>query len=135
MVAKIFWLLVAAVAVVVLVPPVRERVWPKLQPAFNPVYQWNARTRVNEIRDLVKRADATGRPIPTAPDEFAQFVDREDMQHDASLDPWGTPYYILIDRATFQVGSAGKDLQPGTEDDILSRPEPLSRQTDRRRRF
>ncbi|MFL5385997.1 MAG: type II secretion system protein GspG [Longimicrobiaceae bacterium] len=136
MVAKIFWLLVAAVAVVVLVPPVRERVWPKLQPALNPVYEWNARTRVNEIRDLVKRADATGRPIPTTADAFAQFVDSEDMQRDASLDPWGTPYYILIDRtATFQVASAGKDRQPGTEDDILSRPEPLTHQRDPRRRF
>ena len=134
MVAKIFWLLVAAVAVVVLVPPVRERVWPKLQPALNPVYQWNARTRVNEIRDLVKRADATGRPVPATADAFAAFVDSEDMQHDASLDPWGTPYYILFDRATFQVGSAGKDLQPGTDDDILSKPEPLTHPIDPRRR-
>jgi hypothetical protein len=134
MVARIFWLLVAAAAVVALVPPVRERVWPKLQPALNPVYEWNARTRVNDIRDVVKRADATGRNIPTGT-AFAQFVDSEDMQEDASLDPWGTPYYILLDRATFQVGSAGKDMQPGTEDDILSQPEPLSRQADRRRRF
>lgn len=134
MVSKIFWLLVAAVAVVVLVPPVRERVWPRVQPALNPVYQWNARTRVDEIRDLVKRADAIGSTIPTTPDGFAQFVDREDMQEDASLDPWGTPYYLVLDGANFQVGSAGKDMQPGTEDDILSRPEPLTHPPDRYRR-
>ena len=134
MVSKIIWLLVAAAAVIVLVPPVRERVWPKLQPALNPVYEWNARTRVNDIRDLVKRADATGRPVPSAPIEFAHFVDSEDMQQDASIDPWGTAYYIVFDRATFRVGSAGKDRQYGTTDDIFSNPEPLTHQVDPRRR-
>ena len=133
MVSKIIWLLVAAAAVIVLVPPVRERVWPKLQPALNPVYEWNARTRVNDIRDVVKRADAVGKPIPTG-EAFARFVDAEDMQEDASADPWGTTYYILIDRAIFQVGSAGKDRVAGTADDILSKPEPLTHQVDPRRR-
>src|ERR1700741_3047026 len=95
MVSKIFWLLVAAVAVVVLVPPVRERVWPRLQPALNPVYEWNAKNRVNELRAVVKRADALGRNIPTGA-EFPPFVDSEDMQENASLDPWGTPFYIAI---------------------------------------
>jgi hypothetical protein len=131
--AKIFWLLVAAVAVVALVPPARERVWPKVQPVLNPVYEWNARTRVNDIRDLVKRADATGRPVPTGA-AFAQFVDSEDMQEEASMDPWGTPYYILFYRTTFQVGSAGKDRVPGTVDDILSNSEPLTNPIDPRRR-
>jgi len=133
MVSKIFWLLVAAVAVVVLVPPVREKVWPKLQPAFNPVYEWNARTRVNDIRDVVKRADAVGKPIPTG-EAFARFVDTEDMQQNASMDPWGTAYYVLLNGPSFQVGSAGKDRVPGTEDDILSKPEPLTHQVDPRRR-
>lgn len=132
MVSKIFWLLVAAVAVVVLVPPVRERVWPKLQPALNPVYEWSAKSRVNEIRGLVKRADAVGRTIPTG-DAFAQFVNTEDMQENAAVDPWGDPYYIVISGVNFQVGSAGKDRTAGTEDDILSNPEPLSHPpTDRR---
>jgi hypothetical protein len=135
MVAKIFWLLVAFAAVVALVPPVRERVWPKLQPAFNPVYEWNARTRVNEIRGVVKRADSIGRPIPTSAAAFADFVDTEDMQQDASIDPWGTPYYLLVNRgASYQVGSAGKDRVAGTEDDILSRVEPFSHPVDTRRR-
>jgi hypothetical protein len=133
MVSKIFWLLMGVIAVIVLVPPVRQRVWPKLQPALNPVYEWNARTRVNDIRDVVKRAEATGRPIPTG-EAFSNFVDSEDMQEDASDDPWGSPYYILFDRATFQIGSAGKDRQPGTADDILSRPEPLTHPVDARRR-
>jgi hypothetical protein len=118
---------------VVLVPPVRERVWPKLQPALNPVYEWNARTRVNDIRDVVKRADSTGRTIPTG-EGFAHFVDTEDMQQDASIDPWGTPYYLVLNGPSFQVASAGKDRQAGTGDDILSKPEPLTHPIDPRRR-
>jgi hypothetical protein len=133
MVGKIFWLLVAAVAVVVLVPPVRQKAQPYLQPALDPVYEWNARTRVNDIRDVVKRAEATGRPIPTGA-AFAPFVDAEDMQEDASVDPWGTPYYILVSQASFVVGSAGKDREAGTLDDILCTPEPLTHPTDPRRR-
>ena len=132
MIAKLFWALVLAVAVVVLVPPVRQKVWPKLQPALNPVYEWNAKTEVNEIKGLVKRADALGRTVPT--DEgFSAFVNQEAMQQDASTDPWGTPFYIVLNGNQFQVGSAGRDLQPGTTDDILSKPEPLSHVPDRRR--
>ncbi|GAB3014238.1 type II secretion system major pseudopilin GspG [Bowmanella dokdonensis] len=35
-------------------------------------------------------------------------------------DPWGNPYYLLSpgEMGTFDVFSAGPDMQPGTEDDI-----------------
>lgn len=132
MIAKLFWALVLAVAVVVLVPPVRQKVWPKLQPALNPVYEWNAKNEVNEIKSLVKRADAMGRTVPTD-DGFSTFVNQEAMQQDASTDPWGTPFYLVLNGNQFQVGSAGKDRQPGTADDILSNPESLSHVPDRRR--
>jgi hypothetical protein len=82
---------------------------------------------------VVKRADAVGKPIPTG-EAFAGFVDTEDMQQNASMDPWGTAYYVLLNGPSFQVGSAGKDRVPGTEDDILSKPEPLTHQVDPRRR-
>ncbi|HET7231473.1 MAG TPA: type II secretion system protein GspG [Longimicrobium sp.] len=134
MISKLFWLLVLAVAVVVLVPPVRERVWPKVQPAFNPLYEWNARNEVNEIRDLVKRADALGRTVP-ADESFSTFVNNEAMQQDASTDPWGTPFYLILNGNTFQIGSAGKDRTPGTADDITSNPEPLTHVPERGRRF
>src|SRR4051794_35190585 len=101
MISKLFWALVLAVAVVVLVPPVRARVWPKVQPAFNPLYEWNARNQVNEVRDMVKRADATGRTVPTD-ERFSAFVNSEAMTQDASVDPWGTPFYISLNGNTFQ---------------------------------
>lgn len=35
-------------------------------------------------------------------------------------DPWGTPYeYRLLDRANFEIRSAGEDLELNTEDDIV----------------
>lgn len=135
MLQKIFLALVIAVAVVVLVPPVRQKVWPKVQPAFNPLYEWSARTRVDEISDVVKRADSLGRSVPADGVAFAAFVDSEDMQQDASKDPWGTPYYIVFNGQSFQVGSAGKDLQPGTDDDILSTPQVLTHPPVGARRF
>jgi hypothetical protein len=126
MVSKLFWLLLAVVAAVVLVPSLRQKVWPKVQPAMNPVYEWSARSRVDELRGLIQRNDALGHTVPTG-DEFDTFVDHEDTQENASIDPWGTPYYIVINRDnTFQIGSAGKDRQPGTDDDILSDPAPMS---------
>lgn len=125
MISKLFWLLVLAVAVVVLVPPVRAKVWPRVQPAFNPLYEWNAKNEVNEIRDMVKRADAMGRNVPSDA-RFSDFVNSEAMQQDAATDPWGTPFYITFSGNTFQVGSAGKDRQPGSADDILSNPETIT---------
>jgi len=134
MISKLFWALVLAVVAVVLVPSLRARVWPKVQPAFNPLYEWNAKNEVHELRDMVKRADATGRTVPTD-ERFSAFVNSEAMQQDASVDPWGTPFYISINGNTFQVGSAGRDLQPGTPDDIVSAPEVMVHPPERRRRF
>lgn len=132
MISKLFWALVIAAAVVLLVPPVRERVWPKLQPAFDPLYEWNAKNEVNGLRDVVKRADATGRTIPTD-ERFSAFVNSEAMEQNASNDSWGTPFYITVSGNTFQVGSAGRDRQPGTADDILSAPEVLTHPPEGRR--
>ena len=126
--SKVFWLILVLVAVVVLVPPVRERAKPHLSFAMDPLNEWTAKNRVSEISNLVKRADATGRALPTA-DDFSRFVDIEDMKQNASIDPWGTPYYLVATRRTYQVGSAGKDREVGTADDILSDEEPLTRIT------
>jgi hypothetical protein len=131
MAAKLFWLILIAIAVVVLVPSVREKVWPKLTPALNPLYEWSARNRVDEISLEVKRADATGRTVPGG-DAFPAFLDADAMQEHASIDPWGNPYYIVFGNNSFQIGCNGKDGQPGTEDDILSATAPINHVPDRR---
>jgi hypothetical protein len=132
MLSKLFMLLLVAAAVVFLVPPVRAKVWPKLAPALDPLYEWNAKNRVNEISGQVKRADATGRSVPGG-DAFATFVDSDAMQENASIDPWGNRYYISFNGNTFQVGSNGKDGQPGTVDDILSPSQPIVHPPETRR--
>jgi hypothetical protein len=131
MLSKLFWLIVIAIAVVVLVPPVREKVWPKLAPALNPLYEWNARNRVDEISRQVSRADATGKTVP-AGDAFPKFIDSDAMQDNASIDPWGNPYYITFQGKSFQIGCSGKDGQPGTDDDIVSASAPISHVPDGR---
>ncbi|HEX8694778.1 MAG TPA: hypothetical protein VF746_20295 [Longimicrobium sp.] len=130
--SRIFWFVVLVIAVVVLVRPVRERLKPYLQPAIDPVYESTAKTRVREITRLVKRAEAAGRQVPP-PRDFARFVESEDMRQHASLDPWGTPYYLVATRRDYRVGSAGRDRRQGTADDILADPEPYARPPTRRR--
>lgn len=130
---KIVGLVLLLIGAVVLVPPLREKVRPHVQFAFDPFYSWSARNRVAEILDVVKGEQQLGRPLP-APRDFAAFVDRLDFREDASIDPWGNPYFLRVTRSTYQVGSAGKDGQAGTPDDILSAQEPIANAPKRRRR-
>jgi hypothetical protein len=121
--SKLIGFLLLAIGAVVLVPALRERAMPHVAPALDPFYSWSARNRVSEIVDLLHEEETLGRTIP-APRDFAEFVDRRDMKKGASLDPWGTPFYLQLTRRTYLVGSAGKDRVPRTADDILSEPQP-----------
>jgi hypothetical protein len=128
--SKLLGFLLLAIGAVVLVPSLRERAMPHVAPALDPFYSWSARNRVTEIVDLLHQEETLGRPIP-APREFAQFVDRRDVKKGASLDPWGTPFYLQVNRRTYVVGSAGKDRRPRTPDDIVSPPQPRKDATRR----
>ena len=121
--SKLLGFLLLLAAAIVMVPQLRQRAMPHMQPALNPFYEWSARNRVNEIVALVHEEETLGRPIPNARD-FAAFVETRDYQKDAGLDPWGTPFYLHLTRKTYLVGSAGRDRQPNTADDIVSPPQP-----------
>ncbi len=134
---KIFMLVLVALAAVVLVRPLREKVRPHVQFAFDPFYQWSAENAVNDLSGLVKQQDQLGRPIPSAR-EFPQFVEHEAFQDNASVDPWGSQYYLLRTKTGFRVGSPGKDRRRNTADDVLSNEMRLNNQpqtNDRRRRL
>jgi hypothetical protein len=128
--SRIVGLLLILLLTILLVPPIRQRAMPYVQPVLDPVYEWSARNRVKTLLNLVHEEEELGHPIPT-PDRFAQFVEFRDFQKDASKDPWGTPYYLRLNRSSYYVGCAGRDRTPGTTDDILS--VTISRRGDRRR--
>ena len=91
--SRIVGLLLLLLLTVLLVPPIRERARPYMQPAIDPVYEWSARNRVKTLLNLVREQESLGKQLPT-PKDFAQFVDARDFQKDASKDPWGNPYYL-----------------------------------------
>ena len=128
---KILLFLLVVAAAIVMIDPLRERVRPHVQFAFDPFYEWSTRNRVDEIKDMVREEDQLGRPIPS-PRHFSEFLEERDMQHNAALDPWGTPYYLVKTRKGFRVGSAGRDMERGTTDDIVSVEAPVTYQPIRR---
>jgi len=125
--SRIFLLILGLAAAVVLVPALRERARPHLQPALDPIYEWNARNRVKEIANLVTRADAIGR-LPEGDSQFPTFVENEDTRVNASIDPWGSQYYMVTSRTGFRVGSPGRDRTRNTTDDIITPELPLKAQ-------
>lgn len=100
-------------------PDVRGRVKPYVQPALDPVYEWSTRSRVKEIARMIQTDRAAGRSTPT-PKNFPQFLERRYPGEGGVTDPWGTPYYLLKQRAGTSVGSAGADGVRGTADDIVA---------------
>lgn len=123
--SRIVWLLVFLLAAVLLVKPLRERARPQIEAVLNPIYRWEARNRVKDIQRVLVRERSQERALPR-PREFQRFLTvREGAP--AAIDPWDQPYYLILTRRTFQVGSMGQDRQRNTSDDILSPPEALVR--------
>lgn len=121
--SKLFSALLLVVGAVVLVPALRARAIPHVQPVIDPFYEWSARNRVKEIVGLLHQEATLGRPIPASRD-LPVFLERHDYKKDAGNDPWGTPFYIRSTRTSYTVGSAGRDRSVNTTDDILSAPQP-----------
>lgn len=123
--SRILLLLLLVVLLLLIWRPARERIQPHVQEfVLDPVYEWNTRNEVKEIVREVERARTLGAELPP-PAEFADFLHERTMGRRDGRDPWGNEYYLLRDRRTWQVGSAGRDLRPGTEDDVRSEPQPL----------
>jgi hypothetical protein len=115
---RLFAVLFALIVIVIVSRPLRQRVEPHVQFALDPIYGWSAKNRVADLEKLLEDQKSMGKPIPS-PRDFLQFIQAQDPSG-GGVDPWGNPYYLVTTRTTFQVGSAGKDGQPQTEDDIVS---------------
>ena len=122
MTSKLFWILLLVVAAVVLVKPLRDRASPYMEPALNPVYEWNTRNRVHDLQRLTAQEISAGGELPK-PRDFHTFVSKLEGGESA-VDSWGQPYFLTVSRRTYQVGSSGRDRVRGTPDDIVSEPAP-----------
>lgn len=120
-----FFLVVLIIFGALLTPSIRERITPHVQPAFDPIYRWTARSQLQELERTIDRERTKGTPLPTAR-EFPQFLERAGVQADKRVDPWGTPYFLRGRGRTIEIGSAGPDRTAGTTDDLL-RPLPPRR--------
>ena len=101
---------------------VRAHVQPYAHFVLDPVYEWSAHSQVKEIARLVQTDAATGREVPNER-TFTAFLEHEypDDEH-PDQDPWGTPYFLRRDGESLVIGSAGRDREPDTGDDIVSAP-------------
>ena len=122
--SRIIWILVFLIGAVLFVKPLRDRARPQIEFVLNPVYKWDAKNRVNEIKRVLERERAQGVSVPR-PKDFQDFLTRREGAQ-AALDPWGEPLYLEVRRSSVRVSSAGPDRTAGTEDDIHSREEPLA---------
>jgi hypothetical protein len=128
--SRIFWILVLLIGAVVFVKPLRERASPHVEFALNPLYEWEAKNRVNSLYRVLERARAEGTPLPR-PKDFQDFLTEREGA-DSALDPWGTPYFLVRERKKFRVSSAGADRLHNTADDIHSTPEVAADADSRR---
>jgi hypothetical protein len=118
--SRLAGLLIILLLVLIMFPPVRERLLPYAQPALDPMYEWSAKNRVTSLAKFVEEQESLGFP-PPEPHEFSAFVERRDLQENASMDPWGSRYYLRLMRDTYYVGSPGRDRIEGTADDVVSK--------------
>ena len=129
--SRILWVLVIALATVLLVPPLRQRARPQIEYVLNPVYRWEAKNRVHAIQRVLERERSQGSTLPR-PREFNEFLAAREGAG-AAVDPWNEPYYLVTTRRTFRVGSSGPDRVRNTTDDIVSQSEAISEVVKARR--
>lgn len=128
---KLIFLLLFIAGVSASVPPIRERVAPRVRPVreylvrevgpplrrgIDPVLRWSAVQETRRIARELRQRELSFLPMPAARD-FTTFLERQHYGSDG-LDPWETPYSMLIRRDSIFVISAGPDRERNTADDI-----------------
>ncbi|HEX7119159.1 MAG TPA: hypothetical protein VF212_10240 [Longimicrobiales bacterium] len=129
---KLIILLLIFAAASATVPELRQRVEPRVVPVWDsalrrlepvllwalaPVHRWAARNEAQSIARMLGSRYAASRRLPQA-NEFAAYLKREWRGGRNGLDPWGTPYYLVVTVDSITVASAGRDMERGTDDDI-----------------
>lgn len=114
------------------VPSLRERVEPRVVPVWDfayqkvrplirkvldPVLRWSAVKEARSIGRDLRRREMSLQPLP-GPREFPRWVAQTQQTGRGGLDPWGSPYYLIVGRDSLFVGSPGPDKERDTEDDV-----------------
>jgi hypothetical protein len=129
---KLLLLILIFVGVATSVQPVRERVEPRFRPirdyvvrevgpeirrGIDPVYRWSAVQEMRQIARELRQRELSFLPLPQ-PREFQKFLERQHYGGKNGLDPWDTPYMLVLKRDSIVVISAGPDRERNTTDDI-----------------
>ena len=103
------------------IDPVGEKIAQLAEPLVvkvrSPFLEWKARDEARAIVTLLRDQEAIGQRLPRTR-EFRNWLRIRFRVNPEGLDPWGLPYYIKYTNEGAVVGSGGRDLEPGTEDDI-----------------
>ena len=122
---KMIFIFVVVFGAITTVPPVRDRVLPRLAHALEPVGQkfvrpvrkWQARTAVENLSRALRHDQTQGRPLP-APVNFYAYAEHVLNNDNGGADPWGKRYWIQTSDGVLRVGSNGPDTTRNTPDDI-----------------
>ncbi len=134
MVKKVLVPLLLAAGLLSAVPSLRARTLSHLRPAvgrayavarplidrvLNPLFRWSTRNEEEQYLLILRNRANLGEPLPR-PSEFRAFAARSAISARDGNDRWGSPYYLVLTRDSIRVGSAGPDLERGTDDDVVS---------------
>lgn len=121
MVFRIVKVMLFVVALVIVVPPLRQRVMPYARPALRPFYTVMTKDRVERIALYMERELAATGQMP-GPRDLPRALRKmfPDRPH-AQVDWWGRPFYFRRTHEGYRIGSAGPDGQRGNNDDVLSK--------------
>jgi hypothetical protein len=96
--------------------PAFKRLGPTGEKLLAPTYRAGARSQANHMFRIMSLDRDQGRPLPE-PQTFQRWI-RSRLGEEATLDPWGSPYYMERERSMITIGSPGPDRRRGTDDDI-----------------
>jgi hypothetical protein len=118
-----------ALVLVVVSPGLRRRAAPVLAPVMNPVHRLSAGDRANTLARMVQKEIHRTGEAPQPRDLTTILRRMYPGRDDASLDPWGSRYFLRRRADGFNVGSPGPDRRRGTPDDVLSTSLPVPSRT------
>ena len=118
MIKKLLMLCLVLFAVAMAVPSTRAQIQAgAVTPVFDAIGVRLAPGRLDVMANQLDVRLSRGERLPDG--NFAAWIRRD--YSGADLDPWDNPWYLLVGRRDYTVGSMGPDGQQGTEDDIIVR--------------